>query len=116
MIRHLTHALDLDDVQRQKIDNIMTAAKPQMDALRERAGTNSKAIHELVIGEDYAARLNELATETGAIATEHALLHGRLKAEIDAVLTPEQRAQWSDEAKDERDRLRKRTREQSQTG
>ena len=116
MVRHLTRALDLDEVQRQKIDNIMTAAKPQMDALRERAETNRKAMHELVIDEDYAARLNDLATEKGVIATEHALLHGQLKAEIDAVLTPEQRAQWSDEAKEKRDRLRKRTGEHSQTG
>lgn len=116
MVRHLTRALDLDEVQRQKIDNIMTAAKPQMDALRERAETNRKAMHELVIDEDYAARLNDLATENGAVATEHALLHGQLKAEIDAVLTPEQRAQWSDEAKEKRDRLRKRTGEHSQTG
>ena len=92
MIRHLGRKLELDETQQQEIDNILSAAKPQMDALRERAAANRKAMHELDAGDSYhEAKLDNLAAEKGAIVSEQAMLHGRLKSAIHAVLTPEQR-------------------------
>ncbi|MEX2126246.1 MAG: Spy/CpxP family protein refolding chaperone [Woeseia sp.] len=113
MVGHLTRELDLDETQQQEIDNVVLAARPQMDALRERADANRKAFHELDLDSEHDAKLNALAVEKGAIATEHALLHGRLKADIRAVLTPAQRQQLFDQAQAKRERYQRRQDERS---
>jgi Spy/CpxP family protein refolding chaperone len=108
MVQHLSDKLDLDQTQRQEIENVVSAAKPGMDALRERAEANRKAMHELDINDgNYDTRLNVLASEKGAIATEQVLLHGRLKSEIQAVLTPEQREELTGSAAQMRERFGK---------
>lgn len=107
MLRYLGRKLELDETQQQEIDNILSAAKPQLDALRERAETNRKAMYELDAGDsNHEAKLNNLAAEKGAIVSEQALLHGRLKADIHAVLTPEQRQELAAKAVKTRDRFR----------
>jgi len=109
MVQHLTRELELDETQQQEIENIVTAAKPEIEALRDRVEANMKAMHELDVNDsDYYARLNELAAEKGAIASEQALLHGRLKAEINGALTPEQRQQLADKGDRMRDRFKQR--------
>lgn len=109
MTKHLTRKLNLDQAQQQEIENIVSAAKPEIDALRERAEANRKAMHELDVNDsNHDARLNVLASEKGTIATEQALVHGRLKSRINAVLTPEQRQELSVSAGKVRDRLHKR--------
>jgi Spy/CpxP family protein refolding chaperone len=109
MVKHLTQKLDLDETQQQEIENIVSAARPEIDALRERAEANRKAMHELDVNDgNHDARLNVLASEKGAIATEHALLHGRLKSEINAVLTPEQRQELAASAGKMHERFQKR--------
>jgi Spy/CpxP family protein refolding chaperone len=109
LVKHLTRKLDLDQTQQQHIENIVSAAKPEIDALRDRAEANRNAMDELDINDSNRdAQLNVLATEKGAIATEQALLHGRLKSEINAVLTPEQRQELAASAGKMRDRFHKR--------
>jgi Spy/CpxP family protein refolding chaperone len=109
MVKHLTGKLDLDETQQQEIENIVSAAKPEIDTLRERAEANREAMHELDVNDgNHDARLNVLASEKGAIATEHALLHGRLKSEINAVLTPEQRQELAASAGKMRERFHRR--------
>jgi Spy/CpxP family protein refolding chaperone len=109
MVKHLSDKLDLDQTQRQEIENVVSAARPEMDALRERAEANRKAMHELDVDDsNHDARLNALASEKGAIATEQALLHGRLKSEIHAVLTPEQREKLAASAAKMHERFEKR--------
>ena len=109
MIRHLSRKLELDETQQQEIDNILSAAKPSMDALRERAEANRKAMHELDASDsNHEAKLNNLAAEKGAIVSEQAILHGRLKADIHAVLTPEQRQELAEKSEKMRDRFRER--------
>lgn len=108
LVKHLTRKLDLDQAQQQQIENIVSAAKPEIGALRDRAAANRNAMHELDINaSNHDARLNVLATEKGAIATEQALLHGRLKSEIHAVLTPEQKQELAASAGKMRDRIQK---------
>lgn len=104
MVKHLSEKLELDRTQRQEIENIVAATKPEMDALRARAETNRNAMHELDVDDaNHDARLSNLASEKGAIATEQALIHGRLKSDINAVLTPEQRQELASRAGKMRD-------------
>jgi Spy/CpxP family protein refolding chaperone len=92
MLERMTRHLELDDTQSQTIGNILEAARPEIDALRERAQTSRKAMHELdVNASDYGARLQNLSTEIGALTAAATLLHGRLRADVFAELTPEQR-------------------------
>lgn len=107
MTRHLNRVLELDEAQQQELENILSAAKPGMDALRERADANRKAMYALDAGDaNHQAKLDSLAAEKGAIVSEQAMLHGRLKADIHAVLTPEQRQELADRSGKMRKRFR----------
>jgi Spy/CpxP family protein refolding chaperone len=109
MVKRLSRKLDLDQAQLQQIGNVVSAAQPEIDALRDRVDANRKALHELDVNDgNHDTRLGVLATEKGAIATEQTLLHGRLKSEINAVLTPEQRQELAASAGKMQDRFRKR--------
>jgi Spy/CpxP family protein refolding chaperone len=92
MLEMMTRHLDLDDAQVQTISNIFESAKPEIDALRERGKAARKAMHELDVSDaEYHAKLNNLSVEIGTLTSEATLLHGRLRAEVFAQLTPEQR-------------------------
>ena len=103
MIRHL----ELDDDQSQTIGDILEAAKPDIDALRERLQAARKAMHELDLSDSgYEANLQTLSTDIGALSAEAALLHGRLRAGVFAELTPEQRERAAEGRSRMRDRFR----------
>lgn len=92
MLERMTRHLDLDDTQSQTISNILEGAKPEIDALRERAHAARTAMHELDVDDpDYGNNLQRLSTEIGALTSEAALMHGRLRADVFAELTSEQR-------------------------
>lgn len=92
MVEHMIRRLDLDDTQAQSVKNIVEAARPEIAELRDRARENHKAVRELDADDaDFGAKLSNLAHTSGELATQATLLHGRLRAEINAVLTPEQR-------------------------
>ncbi len=92
MLERMTRHLDLDDTQSQTIRNIIEASRPEIDALRERAQTARKAMHELDVDDPYYGNnLQNLSTQIGALTSEATLLHGRLRADVFAELTPEQR-------------------------
>jgi len=94
LVEMMTRHLDLDDTQSQAIGNILAAAKPEIDALRDRAKGSRDAMRSLDVDDpDYGSSLQNQSVEIGALASEAALLHGRLRADVYAVLTPEQREQ-----------------------
>lgn len=105
MLEMLTRHLDLDATQTQSIGEILESAKPEIAALRERGAAARKAMHDLDVNDpDYDTRLKDLSIEIGNVTSEATLLHGRLRAEVFAQLTPEQR----ERAAENRDRMRER--------
>jgi Spy/CpxP family protein refolding chaperone len=97
MVERMSRHLELDDIQRQKLRNIVEAARPEAEALREQA----KAIHEAMRALDmsnanYQAELQNLAVRNGELATQMTLLHGRIMAQVHAELTDEQKAKMSE--------------------
>ena len=93
MVRHL----ELDQVQQQTVANIMDASKPEFDALREASRANREAIHALDVSDpEYGARLTNLSAKSGELAAGLALLKGRIRGEIAAVLTEDQLAVLED--------------------
>ena len=97
MVEHMSRRLELDDTQEQAIRNIVDAVKPEAEALREQAQFNREARHALdIAAADYDVQLQKLASRNGELVTQVTLLHGRVMAEINAELTDEQRAKFSE--------------------
>ena len=98
MIGRMAEHLDLDDVQRESVKNIMEAAKPELKALREQFSSNREALQALDAGDP---EVQNIAISNGQLATEGTLLFSRIRGEIHAVLTDEQLAKAA-ELKDQR--------------
>ncbi len=97
IVEHMSRVLELDDAQEQAIRNIVEAARPAADALRERAKANREAMHALNVSDtDYDVKLQKLAVENGELVTQLTLLHGRVMAQASGELTPEQQAKLSE--------------------
>jgi len=105
--------LGLDDAQQETVKNIMAAARPEFEALRLRSQENREALRSLDVNDaDYGVNLQNLAAQSGELATETALLQGKVRAEIHTVLTPDQQQKMAEGA----DRLRQRDREHPRRG
>jgi len=105
MLEHMADHLDLDDAQRDTISNIFEAAKPEVEALREQVRANREALDALDPNDaEYSTTLNNIATSNGQLATEGTLLFTRIRNEVHAVLTDEQREKLAQS----KDRMRER--------
>lgn len=97
LIERMARHLDLDETQEVQIQNILEAARPEFDALKEEGRETRTAMRALTPEDaDYSAKLNDLAVRSGQLVTEGALLFGRVRAEVHAVLTPEQVAELAE--------------------
>lgn len=92
MLEHMADHLDLDDAQQESVRNILEAARPEIEALRDQARANREALESLDTSDAaYSAELNNIAISNGQLATEGTLLFSRIRTEVNAVLTDEQR-------------------------
>lgn len=97
MVERMSRHLDLDETQSQTISNILQAVESEADSLRERSRTNYEALRALDVNDaNYSTTLQNLSAQSGELATERALLHGRVRGEIHAVLTAEQQQKMAD--------------------
>ena len=103
MIGRMAEHLDLDDTQRESVENIVEAAKPEMKVLREQFRANHEALQALDAADP---EIQNIAISNGQLATEGTLLFSRIRGEIHAVLTDEQLAKAA-ELKEERKEQRK---------
>jgi Spy/CpxP family protein refolding chaperone len=91
MLQMMSRHLDLDETQSQQVSNILGAAKPEIDALRDALHENREAMRVLSTNDpDYSSKLQNLSASNAEIAAQMTLLHGRIRAEMHAVLTTEQ--------------------------
>ena len=103
--------LNLTDTQKQEIKQIREDARSTMKAMRESMMANRDAMQKLdPADKGYTAKVDKLAAEKGAIVEGMMKEHARVRSEISAILTPEQRAkqaQLHKERKAKRDAKRK---------
>ena len=93
MLEHMADHLDLSDEQRATIEGILDASRPEIQALREQVKANREEIRALDPGStSYDAELNNIALSNGELATTGTLLAVRVKTEVAAVLTDDQKA------------------------
>ncbi len=92
MVRMLNRHLELDETQTAQVENIMEAAKPEFDALRQKGMANRQAKQDLDADDpDYDAKMQNITAASSALKATATELRGRIRADVDAVLTPEQR-------------------------
>lgn len=90
-LERMADHLDLDDAQRDAVSNILEAAQPEIEALRERIRANREALDALDPSDaGYSTELNNIAMSNGELATERTLLFTRIRTDVHAVLTDEQ--------------------------
>jgi len=107
VVEHIARRLELDAAQESVIRNIVDAAKPEAEALREQARSNREVMHDLDMADaDYDIKFQTLAGKNGEIVTQMTLLHGRVMSEINAALSDEQRVKLSEERDEMRERFR----------
>ncbi len=87
MLEHMADHLDMDDTQRATVRNILEAARPEFQAIREQARANREALRALDAGDP---AVNDIAISNGELATQGTLLAHRVRNEVRAVLTDEQ--------------------------
>ena len=93
MIEHMADHLDLDESQRASVQSLLESVRPEAEALRAKAQANREALRALETSDPaYETTLNNIALSQGQLATEGTLLATRVRTELDAVLTDEQRA------------------------
>lgn len=105
MLKRLERILDLDEQQRQDLENVVTSTTPAIESLSARAREHGARITALDPADsNYTSELQSLATTAGELAAEAVLLRGTLLADIHAHLTPEQRAVVAEKLELRRDR------------
>ena len=87
MLEHMADHLDLDDAQRASVQNILEAARPEFQSLREQARANREALRDL---DPNDPSVNDIAISNGELATQGTLLAHRVRNEVRTVLTDEQ--------------------------
>jgi Spy/CpxP family protein refolding chaperone len=96
MIRRMTHRLDLDETQAEQVRNIVASVKPEFESLREKGQAHRTAMRDLDTEDaDYDAKLQDLSAARGELAALSTELRGRIRVDVDAILTPEQREKFA---------------------
>jgi Spy/CpxP family protein refolding chaperone len=103
-VERMAAHLELDETQRQSIENILEAARPEFQALRADFRANRQALDALDPADaNYSAAIDNIAAENGRLATEGTLLMSRVRNEVHAILTEEQRAKLAEGKQRRRD-------------
>lgn len=91
MIEMMQRHLDLDELQTQQLNNILEAVRPELEAAKTAFRENREAIRALdTSAPDYSAKLQNLSSANAELAGAMTLLFGGIRADVHAVLTPEQ--------------------------
>src|SRR5258708_4129356 len=93
---HLLGKLDLNAAQKRQIKEIMTAARPQMQSLREQMQANSLKLWQTQPSDpNYASLASQVSQTHGSLAAQMMTQRADLRAQVFKVLTPAQQTQLS---------------------
>jgi len=113
-MQRMTENLGLSDKQQEQIKQIHSDSHETMKSMRDAMMANRDAMQKLdPAARDYMTQVDKLAAEKGALVEAMMKEHARVRAEMAAVLTPEQRAKaaelrkerqakWKDKKKGDR--------------
>lgn len=98
-------ALNLTDAQREQVRTIMQSHRDEGQALVQKAQASMEALRQATdatVDEGAAAQQGQAL---GAVIAEAAVLRGRVRGEVFAILTPEQQAEANKIAADRQQRM-----------
>ena len=91
-MQRMAKDLNLSQEQQTQIQKIRSESRETMRAMRDTMLANRDAMEKLdPTAKDYMAQVDKLAAEKGAIVEGMTQEHARVRAEMAAILTPEQR-------------------------
>jgi periplasmic protein CpxP/Spy len=91
---HLLGKLDLSAAQQQQIKDIMTAAHPQMQSLREQMHANSLKLQQTQPTDpNYSSIASQVSQTHGSLAAQAMTQRAEVRAQVFKVLTPAQQTQ-----------------------
>jgi protein CpxP len=83
--------LDLTDAQREQVKAVIESHRDDQKAIGDRMMTVRKALHDAIAADTFdEAAIRAAAAQVGAVDADAAVLQARIRAEITALLTPEQ--------------------------
>ncbi len=92
MLERMASELQLTADQQQKIKGVYESARPEMEQVRDRARANAGKLRAVQPGSaGYDAVVSEVARDAGELATRAVTNGAQVRAQVWAVLTPEQR-------------------------
>jgi protein CpxP len=91
---HLLGKLNLSADQKQQVKEIMTAARPQMQALHEQMHANMLKLQQTKPTDpNYGSVASQVSQAHGTLAAQALTQHAEMRAQIFKILTPEQQTQ-----------------------
>jgi protein CpxP len=83
--------LDLTDAQREQVRAVMESHRDEQKAIGDRMMTVRKALHDAIAADTVdETAIRAAAAQIGAVEADAAVLQAKVRAEISALLTPEQ--------------------------
>lgn len=91
-LKHTLHKLDLTEQQEDEIDALFDNSRADFRDLRDKMMDQRDEFHDLVSADKYNAKKIEAAADAQSKLMKRMMLQGaKLKSDIHAILTPEQR-------------------------
>ena len=109
MLDRMAGQLGLSEDQKQKIKGVFESARPEMEQVRMLARQNADKLRAATPGDaKYDAVVAEVARSAGELATRAVTNGAAVRAEVWAVLTPEQRTRLETLQSERRERMKQR--------
>lgn len=109
MLERMAGELGLSDDQKQKIQGIFAASRPEMEQGRDLARQNADKLRATRPDDKkYDAVVSEVARSAGELASRAVTQRARLRAQVWAVLTAEQRTKMETMQAERRERMKQR--------
>lgn len=90
--KHTLHKLDLTEQQEEEIDTLFDNSRSDFRELRDEMMDQREEFHDLVSADKYNAKKIEAAADAQSKLVKRMMIQGaKLKSDIHAILTPEQR-------------------------
>jgi len=97
MQQRMAQQLNLTDKQQEQFKQIHRAARDGMQSIRDAMQDNRDAMRKLdPAAKDYMAQVDKLAAEKGSLVESMVKARASQRAEIAAILTPEQRTRMAE--------------------
>lgn len=112
MLERMAGELGLTDDQKQKIQGIFAAGRPEMEQGRDLARQNAEKLRATKPDDkNYDVVVSEVARSAGELASRAVTQRAKVRAQVWAVLTPEQRTRMEAAQTERRERMKRRMEE-----